>query len=306
MSLDFQTVVIPVEFVRTADGWRLAENPYGSKLYAGIENEKPDSYRDPWPDENPVPDLSGEITQEKAAAVAQRALDLYNLLFHGDAAYVRLPEGEGPHPTRKCITVLKHDTNGLHIHSDSLSAKYGAYYSYVNADMDYDLLGRRLTSLADVNAMLGEFLNDNVASYYKIYDWGRGTYFPMFVEDRSGRLGMFRDIYGRPSEYILDFGALKVDGDRATLEVIMGVTEDMHTDDFYGYESHIIPRTVNVNFENTQDGWRISGGTMFSLLYGDSYTEGSPSTSDVTPTVVFVAFVSLAVCGYTAVKKRRV
>lgn len=295
MSLDYQTVVIPVELVRTADGWRLAENPYGSKLYAGIEDEKPDSYRDPWPDENPVPDLSGEITKEKAAAVAQRALDVYNLFFFGEVAYIKLPEGEGPHPKRKCTMVLKYNTKGLFIESKSLLAEFGAYYCFVNPDREYDLLGRRLTSLADVDAVLGEFLNDNVASYYKTDNWSN---FPMFVEDKSGRLGMFRDIYGRPSKYILDFGALKVDGDRATLEVIMGVTDDYHW-----YEPHIIPRTANVNFENTQDGWRISGGTMFELLYGDSYTEGSPETADATPMLWLISVISLA--GACAVIRKR-
>lgn len=295
MSLDFQTVVIPVELVRTADGWRLAENLYGSKLYSGIEDEKPDSYRDPWPDENPVPDLGGEITKEKAAAVAQRALDLYNLFFFGEVAYIKLPEGEGPHPTRKCIMVRKYNTKGLLIESKSLLAEFGAYYCFVNPDREYDLLGRRLTSLADVDAVLGEFLNDNVASYYKTDNWSN---FPMFVEDKSGRLGMFRDIYGRPSTYILDFGAFKVDGDRATLEVIMGVTDDYHW-----YEPHIIPRTANVNFENTQDGWRISGGTMFSLLYGNSYTEGSPETADASPMLWLISVISLA--GACAVIRKR-
>ena len=66
---------------------------------------------------------------------------------------------------------------------------------------------------------------------------------------------------------------------------------------------------VNVTFQKTSDGWRISGGTMFSLLYGDTYTETDPSpspeTGDATPTVVFIAILSLAVCGCTALKKKR-
>ena len=74
----------------------------------------------------------------------------------------------------------------------------------------------------------------------------------------------------------------------------------------------IDPKPTTVTFQKTKDGWRISGGTMFSLLYDGTFLgygplpSPSPETSDTAPIVVFVAFLSLAVLGYTAVKKRRV
>jgi hypothetical protein len=107
--------------------------------------------------------------------------------------------------------------------------------------------------------------------------------------------------------YIIDYGAFTADESTAVLELTLGRFGFVYTDDME--YSYLEPNKVNVTFQKTSDGWRISGGTMFSLLYGDTYTETEPSpspeTGDATPTVVFIAFISLAVCGYTALKKRR-
>ena len=164
-------------------------------------------------------------------------------------------------------------------------------------DREFDFLGRKLRSLNDVYGMLSGLVTEDIAHYLNagIYS-GSG----LFCEDRSGRL-LMRIPESDSAEYCyLDsFGDFKQSGNRATLEVFMiKLGNTNHDEENKDYIHGVWDEKVTVNFIKTKDGWRISGGTMFSLLYGDSYTEKgplpSPETADATPMLVLISLISLA------------
>ena len=99
-----------------------------------------------------------------------------------------------------------------------------------------------------------------------------------------------------------------VNGNTATLDVTMGI---MYADaneqgdlDFF-----IDPKPTTVTFQKTKDGWRISGGTMFELLYDGTFPgygplpSPSPETTDATPMLWLISVISLA--GMCAVIRKR-
>ena len=208
--------------------------------------------------------------------------------------------------------------NGLYAdfpYNDADYDKYGYYHLVINENRDVDFIGKRLTCLADVDALISEFATGRAKECLKLFYSGE----PVFIDCDDGTLRTqpTERYTGSRIPFLLDYGAFTVNGNTATLDVTMGIkygdSNEQGDLDFF-----IDPKPTTVTFQKTKDGWRISGGTMFSLLYGGTFPgygplpspspspSPSPETSDTAPTVVFVAFLSLAVCGCTALKKKRV
>ena len=301
-EFDKKTVIVPMEFKKTEGGWRLSKNPYGSELHSDYMDSLPDNYRDAFPEICPLPDLTGDLTRKSAELLAERAYRIFTVFSYGSIANIRT-NGEADPYYEDFSIIRKEISNSLIIYDTEIGDEFFDY-QVVNTNREFDFLGRRLTSLNDVNAMLSEFITDNVASCMNTC-FGK---YKTFCEDRSGRLLMFTPGYFMDYYYLDSFGSFKQSGNRATLEVFMikqGNTND--DEENKDYIEGLWDEKVNVTFQKTKDGWRISGGTMFSLLYGDTYTETEPSpspeTGDATPMLWLISVISLA--GMCAVIRKR-
>ena len=301
-----------VKFEKTADGWRMAENIYGRKIYEELVDELPEAYRDPVPDLFPLPDLSSALTKEGAMMAAERAYQVAELFNYQSVHRMRIigemENGRYGSDAYKNVTAfLENGLYSYYPHDEEEYGKYDYYHMIVNKNRDVDFIGKRLTCVADVDALISEFATGRAKECLKLFYSGE----PVFIDCDDGTLRTQpRDRYvGSRIPYLLDFGAFNINGNTATLEVTMGIMY-LDSNEQGEPEFFVEPKQTTVTFAKTKDGWRISGGTMFSLLYGDTFSGygplPSPETADSTPIVVSVALLSLAVCGYTAVKKRKV
>jgi hypothetical protein len=266
----------------------------------------PNSYRDAFPEICPLPDLTGELTREYAELLCEKVYRTYTVLNYGKIANIRTTGAVNPYYEDYSI-IQKKLSSVLLIYDREFYDAFPGYYR-VDPDREFDFLGRKLRSLNDVNKMLAEIVTDDIGSYLKSsYLYGSS----IFVEDRSGRLFMYMpESSGYDYCYLNSFGAFKQSGNSASLEVFMIKQGNTNSDSGNkDYIEGLWDERVTVNFTKTKDGWRISGGTMFSLLYGDSYNENkpspSPSTGDSIPMLVLISAISLAgVC--VTVKKRKI
>ena len=311
-ELDPIYTTLSVKFEKTADGWRIAENIYGSKVYGELVEELPIEYREPVPDLFPLPDLSSALTREGAMMAAERAYQVAELFNYQTAHRIKII-GEmengryGSDAYRDVEEILPNGLYAEYSYGDVDYDKYGYYTMIINESRDVDFIGKRLTCLSDVDALISEFATGRAKECLKLSYFGE----PVFIDCDDGTLRTQpRDRYvGSRIPYLLDYGAFNINGNTATLEVTMGIMY-LDSNEQGEPEFFVEPKPTTVTFAKTKDGWRISGGTMFTLLYGDTFSGygplPSPETADSTPIVVSVALLSLAVCGYTAVKKRRV
>ena len=300
---------LTVKFEKTADGWRMAENIYGSKVYGELVDEPPAEYRDPVPNLFPLPDLSLPLTREGAMMAAERAYQVAELFNYQTVHRIRII-GEmknGRYGSDAYSDVDALLPNGLYAdfpHEDEEYGKYGYYDLIVNKNRDVDFIGKRLTCLADVDALISEFATGRAKECLKLFYFGE----PVFIDCDDGTLRtLSRERYVESRiPYLLDYGAFTVNGNTATLEVTMGI---MYADsneqgdlDFF-----IDPKPTTVTFQKTKDGWRISGGTMFELLYDGTFPGygplPSPETADATPMLWLISVISLA--GMCAVIRKR-
>ena len=311
-ELDPIYTTVSVRFRKTADGWRMAENIYGSKVYGELVDEPPAEYSKPVPDLFPLPDLSLPLTREGAMMIAERAYQVAYFFNFNEIHRARIvgEMTDGVYREGAYESVYGYIPMGLFSYpvpdvNDYLDTYNDNYYMIVNPNRDVDFFGKRITCLSDVDALVSEFATGMARDTLKLFFSGE----PVFIENNDGTLRtQHRDrMMGTTYYRIIDYGAFTANESTAVLELTLGRFDLGYTDD--REYSYLEPNKVNVTFQKTSDGWRISGGTMFSLLYGDTYTENEPSpspeTSDTAPIVVFVAFLSLAVCGCTALKKKR-
>ena len=308
-ELDPIYTTVSVKFRKTADGWRMAENIYGSKVYGGLVDEPPAEYSKPVPDLFPLPDLSLPLTREGAMMAAERAYQVAELFNYQTVHRIRII-GEmknGRYGSDAYSDVDALLPNGLYAdfpHEDEEYGKYGYYDLIVNKNRDVDFIGKRLTCLADVDALISEFATGRAKECLKLFYFGE----PVFIDCDDGTLRtLSRERYVESRiPYLLDYGAFTVNGNTATLEVTMGI---MYADsneqgdlDFF-----IDPKPTTVTFQKTKDGWRISGGTMFELLYDGTFPGygplPSPETADATPMLWLISVISLA--GMCAVIRKR-
>ena len=294
-EFDTKTVTVPFEFEKAEGGWRISKNPYGSELHSDYMDALPDNYRDAFPEICPLPELTGELTREYAELLCEKVYRTYTVFNFGNIANIRTI-GEAD-PYYEDYRIIRKEISNVLLKYDRELNDVFVDYRLVEPDREFDFLGRKLRSLNDVYGMLSGLVTEDIAHYLNagIYS-GSG----LFCEDRSGRL-LMRIPESDSAEYCyLDsFGDFKQSGNRATLEVFMiKLGNTNHDEENKDYIHGVWDEKVTVNFIKTKDGWRISGGTMFSLLYGDSYTENeplpSPETADATPMLVLISLISLA------------
>ena len=305
-EFDTKKVTVPFEFEKAEGGWRISKNPYGSELHSDYMDALPDNYRDAFPEICPLPELTGELTREYAELLCEKVYRTYTVLNYGKIANIRTTGAVNPYYEDYSI-IQKKLSSVLLIYDREFYDAFPGYYR-VDPDREFDFLGRKLRSLNDVNKMLAEIVTDDIGSYLKSsYLYGSS----IFVEDRSGRLFMYMpESSSYDYCYLNSFGAFKQSGNSASLEVFMIKQGNTNSDpENKDYIEGLWDERVTVNFIKTKDGWRISGGTMFELLYGDSYNENkpspSPSTGDSILMLVLISAISLAgVC--VTVKKRKI
>ena len=301
-DLDPMYTTVSIKLERTSEGWRMAENIYGSKIYEKLVDEELKYMRDCVPDIFPLPDLSASLTREGAMMAAERAFQTAYFFNYREVFRAKIigEQTNGVYLEGSFKAVGAHTQCGICFDgAPEGDPAYGTdhYYVVVNPNVSIDFFGRRLSNLEDVGSFVGEFATGRAKDVLQLFFTGE----PAFVQYPDGSLRtQQRDMMiGTVHYYLIDYGAFKINGNTATLEVTLG--KFSLEDDGSG---RLEPKPATVTFQKTSDGWRISGGTMFSLLYGESYTEQAPATADASPLLVFLSIISLA-SACTACKKRR-
>ena len=179
----------------------------------------------------------------------------------------------------------------------------GAPYNEISPTNENEFFGRRITSMDDINSLLGEIFSGDALARVK-YDRIEKD-FEKFIVGDNGNVYMLLCGEIQPRPLICEYGELNVDGNKASMVVILG--KNRETADSNGDMALVLDcEKVTVDFEKTSNGWRISGGELFDRLYYDvpsQQTPSSPNTGD--ETAIILALLVLSGLAVAVVPRKR-
>ena len=255
------------------------------------------------------------FTKEAAEALLKRGFEMYEALNYGSTTTVSVniisfdPLKYDNLSIKEKYVDLGFTGNEIHVPVAPNGTKFqmniGAPYNEISPTNENEFFGRRITSMDDINSFLGEIFSGDALARVK-YDRIEKD-FEKFIVGDNGNVYMLLCGEIQPRPLICEYGELNVDGNKASMVVILG--ENRETADSNGDMALVLDcEKVTVDFEKTSNGWRISGGELFDRLYYDvpsQQTPSSPNTGDETSILIaLLALSGIALACVPAVKRR--
>ena len=253
------------------------------------------------------------FSHEEAEALLKKGFEVYEALNYGSTTTVSVnitsfdPLKYDSLSIKENYVDLGFTGNSVSVYEAPNGTKFpmniGAVYDEISPTNENEFFGRRITSMDDINSFLGEiFLGDALARVK--YDRIEKD-FEKFIVGDNGNVYMLLSGEIQPRPLICEYGELNVDGNKANMVVALGYHRG--TADSNGEMILVLDcEKVTVDFEKTSNGWRISGGELFDMLYYDvppQQTPSSPNTSD--PTAIIIALLALSGTAIAVVPKRK-
>ena len=254
------------------------------------------------------------FTKADAESLVKRGFEVYEVLNYGSTTTVSV--------NITSFDPLKYDSlsikenyvdfgftgNSILVYEAPNGTKFpmniGAVYDEISPINENEFFGRKITNMDDINSFLGEIFSGDALARVK-YDRIEKD-FEKFIVGDNGNVYMLLNGEIQPRPLICEYGELNVDGNKANMVVTLGYHRG--TADSNGEMILVLDcRKVTVDFEKTSDGWRISGGELFDMLYYDVPPQQTPNfnpnTSD--PTAIIIALLALSGAAIVCVPGKR-
>ncbi len=246
---------------------------------------------------------SSNLTKEEAKALFSKAFDSYYLSTRGE--YKPLDEnGNNDIGHGEFIIKIKEGTS-----AEYLTATNGKPYRDSPQrfnQVSFSYLGRDISKYTEMISYIDEAyteeMRNKIITTWDLRDVGVFDLIRPGANDELLYSHSVSDANRRPINKCMGYtGEFSVNGNTATLGIYVGVPDKYIFEGIHGYTHKKIATTVE--FENTVNGWRVSGGDFFEVFESLAKVD-NPSTGSPTP--IYLALAGAAVlCALPVVKRKR-